>query len=278
MKLPISLKLALRNVFRNKIRSLITLAAIAFGGVSIIIAGGFFEDTFLQMREAAIHSQLGHLQLYRKGYSDYGASAPFDYLIEDHRPLVKKLMKLDRVKLVTTRITFSAMISTGENNVSIFCQGVEPEGEQVLNKIDSLQVENKGVKIEQGRNLSKRDRFEVILGRGLAKNLGLKPGDSAVLLTNTVGGSLNAFDVTIKGIFFTASKEFDDRALRLPIKTAQQLLRTDSVQTLVVLLDKTENTLAVSSRIKQMIQTDGLPLELKIWKELADFYNKTVEL
>lgn len=278
MNIPISIKLAIRNVFRNKIRTFITLAAIAFGSVSIIIAGGFFEDTFLQMREAVIHSQLGHLQIYCKGYSDYGASAPFDYLIEDHRPLVEKLMKFDHIKLVTPRITFSAMISTGENNVSVFCQGIEPKGEQVLNKIDSLQVENKGVKIEQGLDLSKGDRFEVILGRGLAKNLDLKPGDSAVLLTNTVGGSLNAFDVTIKGIFFTASKEFDDRALRLPIQTAQKLLRTDSVQTLVVLLDKTENTLAVSSRIKQMIQTDDLPLELKIWKELADFYNKTVEL
>ena len=278
MKLPISFKLALRNVFRNKIRSIITLAAIAFGSVSIIISGGFFEDTFLQMREAAIHSQLGHMQIYCKGYNDHGASAPFDYLIEDRRPLIEKLMKFDHIKLVTSRITFFAMISTGENNVSVFCQGVEPEGEKVLNKIDSLQKENKGVKIELGRDLSKGDHFEVILGRGLAKNLDLKPGDSAVLLTNTVGGSLNAFDVTIKGIFFTASKEFDDRALRIPIQTAQQLLRTDSVQTIVVLLDKTENTLAVSSQMKQMIQTDNLPLEMKTWKELADFYNKTVEL
>ena len=278
MKIPISLKLALRNVFRNKIRSLITLAAIAFGGVSIIIAGGFFEDTFLQMREAVIHSQLGHLQIYCKGYNDYGTSAPFDYLIEDRKPLIEKLMKFDHVKLVTSRITFSAMISTGENNVSVFCQGVEPEGEEVLNKIDSLQEENKGVKIEQGHDLSKGDRFEIILGRGLAKNLNLKSGDSAVLLTNTVGGSLNAFDVTIKGIFFTASKDFDDRALRLPLQTAQRLLRTDNVQTIVLLLDKTENTFAVSNQIEQMIQTDNLPLEMKLWKDLADFYNKTVEL
>ena len=77
MDYPISIKLALRNVCRNQIRTLITLAAIAFGSVSIIIAGGFFEDTFLRMREAAIHSHLGHIQIYFEGYNDHVASAPF---------------------------------------------------------------------------------------------------------------------------------------------------------------------------------------------------------
>ena len=270
--------MALRNVFRNKTRTLITLAAIAFGSVSIIIAGGFFEDTFLQMREAVIHSQLGHIQIYSKGYNDHGASAPFDYLIEEYEPMIEKLLKFEHIKLVTSRIMFSAMVSTGENSVSVFCQGVEPEGEKILNKIDSLEIENKGVKIENGSDLSKEDTFSVILGRGLAKNLGLKIGDSIVLLTNTVGGSLNAFDMVIKGVFFTASKEFDDRALRLPIETAKKLLRTDSVQNLVVLLDKTEQTPSVSNTIKRMIQHDHLNLEMRVWTDLADFYNKTVEL
>ncbi len=276
MKLPITVKLALRNVFRNRIRSLITLAAIAFGGVSIIVAGGFFEDTFLQMREGVIHSHLGHIQIYKKGYNDHGSSAPFDYLIEEPGEIVDKITSLNHVKLVTPRISFSGMISTGDNTVAVFCQGIDPEGELILNKIETVKNAETGLVIQAGANLAKGDRFDVILGRGLAKNLGAKPGDSLVLLTNTVGGSLNAFDMNVKGIFFTTSKAFDDRALRLPIDMAQKLLRTEGIQTLVVLLDRTENTLAVKTKVIKTIE--GMELEIKIWNQLADFYTKTVEL
>jgi len=278
MKLPISIKLAIRNVFRNKTRTLITLAAIAFGSVSIIIAGGFFEDTFMQMREAVIHSHLGHIQIYQKGYNDHGSSAPFDYLIEEPDGIINKIDALDHVKLVTPRISFSGMISTGDNTVSVFCQGVNPEGELILNKIETIKDADTGLAIQEGVNLTKDDQFDVILGRGLAKNLGAKPGDSLVLLTNTVGGSLNAFDMKVKGIFFTASKEFDDRTLRLPIEMAQKLIRTDGIQTLVVLLDKTENTLQVKEEILKIIDSMDMELEIRIWSQLADFYSKTVQL
>ncbi len=278
MQLPISIKLALRNVFRNRIRTLITLAAIAFGSVSIIIAGGFFEDTFMQMREAVIHSHLGHVQIYQKGYNDHGSSAPFDYLIESPDAVIEKFSALDHVKLVTPRISFSGMISTGDNTVSVFCQGVDPAGELILNKIETVKDADTGLAIQEGSNLTKEDQFAVILGRGLAKNLGAKTGDSLVLLTNTVGGSLNAFDMKVKGIFFTASKEFDDRALRLPIKMAQKLIRTDGIQTLVVMLDKTEYTLQAKEEILKTIDSVDMELEVRIWSQLADFYNKTVEL
>lgn len=278
MQIPISIKLAMRNVFRNKIRTLITLAAIAFGSVSIIIAGGFFEDTFMQMREVVIHSHLGHIQIYRKGYIDHGSSAPFEYLIEDSSKVVEKIKALDHVKSITPRISFSAMISTGDNTVSAFCEGVDPDGELILNKIDIIKKTEAGLSIEEGSNLTKEDEFEIVLGRGLAKNIGAKPGDSLVLLTNTVEGSLNAFDVTVKGIFFTASKEFDDRALRLPIDTAQKLIRTKGIQTLVVLLNETENTLQVKEDVLKTIQSMDPEMEIRVWGELADFYNKTVAL
>lgn len=278
MSMPISLKLAMRNVFRNKIRTLITLAAIAFGAVSIIIAGGFFEDTFMQMREVVIHSHFGHIQVYRKGYIDHGSSAPFEYLIEEPDKVAEKIKALDHVKSITPRISFSAMISTGENTVSAFCEGVDPDGELSLNKIENIKNTETSLSIQDGSNLTKEDEFEIVLGRGLAKNIGAKPGDSLVLLTNTVEGSLNAFDVKVKGIFYTASKEFDDRALRLPIDIAQKLIRTKGIQTLVVLLDATENTLKAKDDILKTIQSMDTEMEIRVWGELADFYNKTVEL
>jgi len=276
MEIPLDLKLAVRNVFRNKVRSLITLAAIAFGCISLIIAGGFFEDTFLQMRESVIHSNLGHIQIYKKGYIEKGSAKPFDYMIENPDEIEKLISSIEHVELITPRITFSGLMSTGENTVSIFCQGINPEGEQAISVIETVKGATSGLAIEAGENLSQNDMYNVILGRGLAKAMGSKVGDFIILVCNTVGGALNAMDMKVKGIFFTISKEFDDRAVRMPIAAAQTLLRTDKVQTLVVLVDKTENTDQVKKQLLYLVKDKDL--ELKPWYELADFYNKTVEL
>ena len=58
-------RLGFRNIFRQRMRSSLTLAAILFGVIAIILSGGFVEDVFLQLREATIHSRLGHVQIYR---------------------------------------------------------------------------------------------------------------------------------------------------------------------------------------------------------------------
>src|SRR5260370_18659021 len=87
------LKLAIRNVFRTRRRTLITLAAMAFGAAAIIVFGGVVNAIYWGVRESTIRSQVGHLQLYRKGFSEKGNLAPFDFLIGDHPapppPLVK---------------------------------------------------------------------------------------------------------------------------------------------------------------------------------------------
>ena len=73
------LMFALRNVLRQRTRTTLTLAAIALGVVSLILAGGYVEDTLVQLREATIKSRLGHLQVYKAGLYASGGQRPFDY-------------------------------------------------------------------------------------------------------------------------------------------------------------------------------------------------------
>ncbi len=78
------LKLALRNILRHKVRSAMTLAAIVFGVVGLIVSGGFVRDIYIQLGEALIHSQTGHLQVYKTGFYSFGSRAPDKYLMDDH--------------------------------------------------------------------------------------------------------------------------------------------------------------------------------------------------
>lgn len=85
------LNFALRNLFRHKGRTGLSLAAVVFGVVSVILSGGFIEDVFFQLRENTIHSRLGHLQIYGAGYYEFGRREPFGHMIEQPAPRAAEL-------------------------------------------------------------------------------------------------------------------------------------------------------------------------------------------
>ena len=118
---------ALRNVLRQKTRSSLTLAAIALGVASLILAGGYIEDTLLQLREATIKSRLGHLQVYKAGLYASGGQRPFEYLIEDTSVVEKIVGALPGVVSQARRLSFAGLISKGRVDLPIWGEGVEPE-------------------------------------------------------------------------------------------------------------------------------------------------------
>jgi putative ABC transport system permease protein len=264
-------KLAVRNLFRNRRRTLITLAAMSFGAAAIILFGGFVNFIYVGVRESTIRSQIGHIQLYRKGYSEKGNLAPFDYLIRDYAALRAELTKLEHVKTVTARLGFSGLVSTGDTTTSFVGIGVDPEGEANLSSM-AVMVE--------GQELTSRDPRGVLLGIGLARAFGVRPGDDLTLLTTTKAGSINALAVKVRGVWESGEKAYDDRFLKTPLPEVQRLLDVDGdeVQSVVLLLDRTENTPVVRDRLAALIRERGLDLEMKTWEDLALRYHQVREL
>jgi len=86
----------------------------------------------------------------------------------------------------------------------------------------------------------------------------------------------NAVEMTVGGLFTTVTKSYDDSALRLPIRTAQQLLRTQGAHSWIVLLNETEQTNAALEKLRTVLPPDQF--EIVPWYQLADFYNKTTVL
>jgi putative ABC transport system permease protein len=269
--MPLYVKLALRNVFRNRRRTLITLAAMGFGAAAIIVFGGFVNAIYWGVRESTIRSQVGHIQLYRQGFSEKGNLAPFDYLIRDYAALRDALQKIEHVKTVTARLGFSGLVSTGDTTTSFVGAGVDPEGEADLSSL---------ALIVDGHDLASRQPRGVTMGVGLARGFGVKPGDDLTLLTTTQGGAINALAVTVTGIWESGEKAYDDRFLKLALSQVQRVLDLEhgEVQSIVVLLDDTENTAIVRHRIEELIRTRGLELEIKTWEDLALRYHQVREL
>ncbi|SEL37288.1 putative ABC transport system permease protein [Nitrosovibrio tenuis] len=259
--------LAFRNIARQRRRSAIAVGAVGFGITALILANGFIEWIFLDFRESTIKSQLGHLQIVRPGYHGAGKADPYAFLLPDVIPELETPNEPRQIKAVAPRLSFSGLVSYGESTISFIGDGDDPRQQEAFG--DALQI-------SEGRNLAADDLLGIIVGEGLARNLGANVGDRVVLLASTASRGINAVEVTIRGLFSTVTKSYDDSALRMPIETARQLLRTQGSHVGIVLLNDTAQTDIVLAELREKLQKDNF--EIVPWYDLADFYNKTVAL
>ncbi len=258
---------ALRNVFRQRLRSLGTLAAISLGVAGLILAGGFVQDIFIQLGEAVIHSQSGHIQIARHGYREGHTRAPEDYVIEQPDKLKQNLLKEPGVQLALARLGFAGVINNGKRDLGIIGEGVEPAAEAKLGT---------WLHYIEGRALADADNDGIVLGEGVAKSLGLKAGDRVNLVISLAQGAVNTLDFEVIGVFQSFSKDFDARAVRITLSAARNLMDVNVAHVMVLVLDKTDDTDRVLASLKQKFVQQGY--ELASWRELSDYYEKTVKL
>jgi putative ABC transport system permease protein len=265
-RLRLAFSLAARNLFRQRRRALLALAIICGGVITFLLAGGFIHWLLGNMREATIHSQLGHAQIIRPGYFREGLGDPYRYLLPAATAAVEAL-PLPGLRTVTPRLAFNGLVSSGDTTVSFMGEGIDPVREAAIMR---------SIRIVRGRNLQAADEQAAILGAGLAANVGAKPGDRIVLLATSAAGGLGAVELEVAGLFATTAKAYDDAALRVPIEVARKLMGVDGATSWVVLLEDTRDTGAAVARLRAGLAPDGF--EVVPWHDLADFYNKTVEL
>ncbi|WP_439535608.1 ABC transporter permease [Methyloversatilis sp.] len=260
-------KLALRNILRQKSRTAMTLAAIVFGVSGLILTGGFVADVLTQLGEATIHSQLGHVQVFKQGFYEKGSRSPEKYVIEDADQIARFAAKMPEADTVLQRIRFAGLLNNGKADWAIVGEGVEPDKENHLGTF---------VRITAGRQLKDEDASGVLIGDGVAKALALAPGDTVTLIMNTADGALNTTELNVVGVFQSFSKDFDTRAVRIPIAAARELLARDGANSIVLLLHRTADTALVKDLLIPRLQSLGF--DIRDWVELSDFYAKTVEL
>lgn len=264
--LTTELKLAVRNLARERKRTLISLAAIVVGVVGYLLAGGFIDWIFWAIRESAIDNGLGHIQISAKGYRDAGQADPGAYMLPANGPQKDAIARLPGVVAVSPRLMISGLVSHGEVTVPFAGEAVEPDVDARISKDIAV----------DGEPLDAASPKGVILGRGLARALNVKRGDVLAFITTGASGGMSGVEGIVRGVYSTGVKAFDDVAVRMPLALGQQLMRTKGVHLWVVGIDDTAHTQSVASAISPIIANSGK--EMRTWLDLSDFYRKTVTL
>lgn len=264
-------RIAARNVFRNPRRTAFTLLVIVFGAVSMILAGGFIANNFQGLREMTIRNGIGHLQIFTKQHMSGPEERPLQFGIDDAAGLQKWLEAQPHVVATAPEIEFVGLVSNGEKSEAFLGRGIDPARQSALGF---------NTNVKSGRPLAANaGEAEVILGTGLARNLNVQPGDVLTILGTTTDGALNALDVRVVGLFSSGIKEFDARALKVSVPTAQTLLGSARVTKVIVKLDQTRRTEASAAAIAAALPGAGRDgLGLRTWRDLASFYKQVVML
>ena len=245
----VELRLAVRNVTRQRARTALTLSVIAVGVAGLILSGGFVEDALRTLRESTIHAQIGHLQLFKSGFNEHGKSRPYEYLIPQADATRQVASTLPGVVNVMSRLSFAGVLNNGKSDLAILGEGIEPAAEAKLGT---------QIQMVEGRPLKPDDRFGLMAGEGVAAGAGIHVGSVVNLLLNTREGALNNLEFTVVGIFRTFSKDYDARGVRVSLNDAQELMASPTINAIVVELGDTASTDSVAGQLRERLEPAGM--------------------
>ncbi len=273
------IKVAARNLLRNRRRSIFTVLAIGAGFAAVNVFGGFTEYIFGSLEETDIYAMgNGHLMIFKNGFLTKGKLNPTAYLLSEVEVArVKEVLRtFPQVEIVTPQLYISGLLSNGNVSTPFVARGYVPS--------DVLAIRGHGkgwiakLDLFTGKSLADDIPYGVGVSYGLAKELELHLGSDAIAIAATVTGQMNALDVRVSQLFDAAQDALTDMGMVVPIKFAQSLYDTKSVDRLAVLLSRSENVEAFRDAVVRALGSHQLDVEVKTWKDLDPLYRKSKDM
>jgi putative ABC transport system permease protein len=265
-------KIAIRNLLRYKRRTLMTASLITIGVVFVLayisIAGSFKNMMVAQITD----SSLGHLQVHRKGYMAAVESLPLNMNLKPrpYKILEDTLKNQPEVEAYSPRIRFGGMFSNFVETTSIRLNGVYPDQEFKTTPLLPSRI------IKGEKHLNKG---EILVPELLSMGMGVKPGDTVVIVTTNKDGSVNGKKFTVSGILESAQGP-GGRDGYINFEDAMEVLRMEEVEVSEVAIrikdfsQESAFTKKLEGLLGKELNQKGKPIfDVHPWEKLSPFYN-----
>ena len=228
------LSLALRNVLRNKRRTMIAASAIGVGLAALIFTDGLIIGMSENLINSVTGTWLGDAQIHCEGYT---TTYRPELIIRSADELFRRLEADPLVEAWAPRVMSQATIGSAADLRSVVLVGIDPEREAMVSRVDDSIVE--------GRFFEPGSHEGVILGAGTAEDLSVGPGDRVVITVAQVGtGVLYQDMLRVSGIASTGTSQIDEGLVFVPAGRAQEMLGLTSGEYQEVSIALTERSLA----------------------------------
>ena len=202
------IKLAWRNTWRKKRRSVITMLSVIFAVVISINFRSLQWGSYDKMIEAGTKNS-GYLQVQSQNYWE---DKSINELIEDHVNLRNQISSVPEISSVIPRLQNFSLAASESSSKGALVIGIDPESENQYNELNA--------RVIKGNYLSENENA-VIIAEGLSNYLKLKVNDTLVLVSQGYHASIAAGKYPIKGIVKLPNPQMNRMTAYLPLATAQ---------------------------------------------------------
>ncbi len=222
------LRLAWRNVWRHRRRTLIIVVAMAFGLAMMMMYDGLVAGFDQAIYGNAVKVLGGNIQVHAQGYRAKASQTPLLPLADD-QAVVKAALANPQVVAATRRINTGGLISSREGAFAVGITGIEPEKEQPVNLAEQHVI--------AGRSLASNDGDMILIGKGLAEEMNVQVGDRVTLAGRSTHEQIRSRTMTVAGIFDLGMPDIEKRTVYLSLGEAQSLydLSGQSTEVAIVL-------------------------------------------
>jgi putative ABC transport system permease protein len=252
-------KMAWRNVWRYRRRSLVTIAAMAFALFVELVYSGGIPGYMKGMEEDVTDLDLGDIQVFSKDFQD---NPSLWSRVDDPDAL---LARLDAAGLpATARLLGGGLGASGNFSAGVALRGIDVQRETRVSKIAE--------KVQNGTWLDPADPKGVVIGRQLAKTLDAKPGSELVILTQAADGSMANDLFEIRGVLFGIAEGTDRAAVYMLADTFRQLMVFPSGAHQIVVRRDGKGLDEAAATVRGIVAADpalSAQVDVKTWKQLS---------
>lgn len=247
-------KLAWRNIWRNKRRTVLTIASVAFAVFFACLMQSIQRGAWDHMLSNVVNFYYGYVQIHQKGYWE---EQSLDKSLALSPTLQDELLQVEGVRAVVPRLESFALASTEEETSGVLVVGTDPEAEDELTDLR--------------QRLAAGDYWETeptgaLVATGVAEQLAMGVGDTIVLISQGYRGANAAGKYPISGLLKFGSPELNKRMVYLPIETADYFFAAPGQATSLALkLDDKEAVPEVMAALHH--QLDTAQYEIMAWQE-----------
>jgi putative ABC transport system permease protein len=241
--------LAVRNLYRDRRRTLTTVVAVGVGLVAALLFLGYVRFVEASLARVVIYGEAnGHIQVYRKDGPQNLAAYPARFSLDeaDQALVRKEAAGLSGFKRISPQMVGVGVVQHDQQSAVFLARGVEPEFERSMQASapETAPAGAAGELADDG----------IALTAQMMDLLGATSGAGVQLLGTSYENRGNAIDATVRAQFSTGIEATEDKGLKAPLALLQALYDTRSVSRMVVELDARSGADGFRERLAQVLQ------------------------
>jgi putative ABC transport system permease protein len=249
----IYIKVAFKNIFRNKRRTFLTLTTIGITVLIFVAALGWVDGVMNMWVDNTVRFSSGHVKLIHEKYLKKEKLLPIHFAVHNLSEVVDIVDDIDGVEVVNPRIRFGGQVEHEGRTVDSLCLAVDPLKEKKVTRM------MKFIKYGSYWGKDEENQDGIIIGVGMAEELGVKVGDEVSILTRTVNFSPYLLVYKVRAIYHSRIGTLDKNMLYITLRDAEDLLNLpNAANEVLIMIKDSEKSYEVASIIEKNLEEAGL--------------------